>query len=215
MNRILYKGFILLFCLITVVSYGQFKKNTEKQVQMDYAAFQAKEDWTYLEMYFTIPRDALKRTSEGNLFRAEYTTAVYLYAGDSLAMEKSWKDVDSVQSMEDIKKGQSLTNQTSFFIKEGHYKVKAVITDLNDQSKQTVERTVDIRQFSRSELDISDLELALQVRPDTVQTRFYKNGYTVIPNPPALYGLEIPVLNYYCEIYLITTLKGKLKCKMH
>ncbi len=116
-------------------------------------------------------------------------------------MEKSWKDVDTVQSMEEIKKGQALTNQTSFYVRVGKYRVKAVITDLIDQSKEIVEKTINIRPFSRSALDISDLELALQVRPDTAKTRFYKNGYSVIPNPAALYGLEIPVLNYYCEIY--------------
>jgi GWxTD domain-containing protein len=201
MYRFIQKILILLILSMITLAYGQFDQKTNKQISMDHAAFRASEDWTYLELYFTMPRDMLQHAPKADRFEAMYETTVSLYFADSLAMQKNWKDSDTVTSMDDIKRGQSITNQTSFYIKEGTYKIRTAIVDLTNQFSKSTENTIEIHPLSRSKLDVSDLQFAVQLRPDTTSSRFNKNGYTIVPNPTALYGLELPMLYYYCEIY--------------
>jgi GWxTD domain-containing protein len=52
-----------------------------------------------------------------------------------------------------------------------------------------------------NQLNMSDLQLAARIDRDTTQSVFYKNRHLVLPNPSALYGLELPVLFFYTEIY--------------
>jgi GWxTD domain-containing protein len=48
---------------------------------------------------------------------------------------------------------------------------------------------------------LSDLELAARLERDTTRSIFHKNRHLVLPNPGAVYGLELPMLFFYTEIY--------------
>jgi GWxTD domain-containing protein len=41
----------------------------------------------------------------------------------------------------------------------------------------------------------------LKIAHSQSQSRFIKNGLSIIPNPSSIYSLQWPVLYYYCEIY--------------
>lgn len=168
---------------------------------IDIATFRAQQDWSYLEVYLSVPRDGLSHKESDGMYVASYEIAVNIFYNDSLVTRKQWKNVDRADSPDQITKSQYLYGQAAFYLKEGRYKVRTRVTDLNLNIGGWSEWDFSVNNFSHEDLDLSDIELSMELTPDTMRTVFYKNGYRVIPNPKAIFGLEVPLMYYYSEIY--------------
>ena len=212
------KRYLLLFCAI-VFLIPKFSKAKEMRggtifYEVDVARFSTAEEWTFLEIYFSIPRDGLshdalshKKADDG--YKASFEMGISLFSGDSLISEKTVQNIDPIASLDEIKQGQRLFNAFSLYLKEGKYKLRTHVTDLLKMQGGWHEMDIEITPFSSTDLEVSDIQLSTNISRDTTETLFTKNGYRVIPNPGSLYGLEVPILYYYCEIYNLSSLEAE------
>ncbi|HEX9934473.1 MAG TPA: GWxTD domain-containing protein, partial [bacterium] len=198
-------------CLLAAASApGQSTRGGQIPFDVDEAVFSANQGFAYIEVYFAIPRTALKHQKAMIDFEADFETAVGLYAGDSLLAERKRTNTDRVAALTDMKESQLLFNIFSFYIRPGSYKLRARVEDQAAQIGGWVEKTVSIAPFPESGVYLSDIQLSIGIEADTSQNPYVKNGYRIMPNPNRMYGAELPILYYYSEINNLSPMQGGL-----
>jgi GWxTD domain-containing protein len=187
--------------------FGQSVRGGQITFDMDHAVFQANKDYAFIEIYMTIPRDAIQHQKGIGGVEGNFETAASLYRGDSLLAEKSRKNTDRAAVPEDVKSSQQLFGIFSFYAKPGAYKLLCRVTDLATQTGGWIEKNIDIPDFPAADVCLSEIQLGMNIEADTSRTLFMKNGYRIIPNPSKMYGIEVPILYYYSEIYNLSSME--------
>jgi GWxTD domain-containing protein len=176
---------------------------------LDQAAFRQKGGLVYLEVYLMAQRDGLKFVPADSGFQALLNVTLDLYSGDSLLSSTGWEVVDNVAKLEDITPRQKLPDIAIFpQLAPGSYKIQGKIHDV--QADTTYSRSLDLnlKAFSDTALCLSAIELANRLEKTATKSKFWKNEYLVVPNPERLYGLSVPTLFYYTEIYNLKDTTG-------
>ena len=120
-----------VFCIIFTLSLsGQGVRGGPISFDIDVATYRVKGEWSYAEVYFSVPRNHLTHSETGEIFEAYYEIGVNILLDDSLVSEKTWKRIDRTDSLNQITEGQHLYDQTAFYLKENKYRIQARITDL-------------------------------------------------------------------------------------
>ena len=173
------------------------------QFDVDFARFRTTTDFIYLEVYYSLFRNQLRFVKDGDKhrFRADFRITTGIYKGDSLIVQDNIQNVSYADKLEDITSSQQLTNLSKFIIKKGDYKLRVRAEDLHSGRFGTVEMDLPIQTISGTELDMSDIELALQLRRNEQKDIFTKNHFQVIPNAQRIYGIGAPILYFYSEVY--------------
>jgi len=201
---------ILGFLVCASAIFGQSMRGGQVSFDVDEAGFSANEGYVFLEIYFSIPRDAIQHQKGIGFFEAKVEMAASLFKGDSLVAEKKRRYTDQAAALTDIKPGQQLYNIFTFYAKPGPYKLRTRVTDLSNETGGWLEKNIDILAFPEKNVCLSDIQLSMGIEADTSKSMFVKNGHRIIPNPNRMYGVEIPILYYYSEIYNLSPLeKGK------
>ena len=193
---------ILLLLFIQTPAFGSIPLN------VDVARFKAEDGWNYVEVYFSVPRDRLGHRRVGDVFAARFTLRIELTAGDSTVVEDTWENVDRVDSLGAITRSQVINDQASLFLREGDYRLKAVIEVTASGATGEYESELPIHPFPRNTFSASDIQLALRIVRSTGEGKFIKNGFNILPNPQSVYTMEWPVLYYYCELYNLSPLQS-------
>jgi GWxTD domain-containing protein len=173
----------------------------------DYACFSAAEGWSYLELYFSIPRSSLSHSGEHEKLQAVFEIIINLYKEDSLIHNKTKRLTDVVDSLNEVKKGEHIIDLYALFLLPGQYRCKVNVKDLHSGIEGDREYDIDIRSFTGEGIKLSDIQLGYRIMPRKQQGRFIKNGYYVLPNPSGIYGPTWPNLYYYTEIYNLSDLQ--------
>lgn len=205
MKKQLMMSMLCLFCFFSFAS-AQTVRGGAISFDVDVARFQASEGWTYVEIYYAIPRDGLEYRAVEDQFKAQFEIGANIIVGDSVVAQKAQQSVDVTDSLEAIQEGQFFYNVFSFYLKEGSYKLRARITDLWQDKGGWIDYNLDIPAYADGDFSVSDIQVATNILPDTAKTIFTKNGFRVIPNPKCMYGIEIPMLFYYSEVYGLSAL---------
>jgi GWxTD domain-containing protein len=169
---------------------------------IDYSRFHYSDSLTFCEFYASLPRHQLKFAPDQGRFKAEFKVTAEIYAQDSLVASKIWKNVNYADSLAAVSLDQSLFCLNHFILPDGSYEMALQIED--SQNPDAVGRyrfPLQIAAFADSALQISDLQISSSIVRDTTTTPFLKNGFQVTPNPAGLYGLGLPILYLYSEIY--------------
>jgi GWxTD domain-containing protein len=172
-----------------------------KLFTLDAASFRQRGGLIYQEIYFMIQRDRLKFLQTADGFESQYRITVELYSPDTLLATTSWEMVDKALKLEDITPRQKLPDMVVFNLAPGSYSVKGIVADLNRNTTHEGTLELDLSAFSDEELALSDIEFATNLKKGDEGSKFYKNGFLVIPNPERMYGTSLPMLYYYSEIY--------------
>ncbi|MDZ7265273.1 MAG: GWxTD domain-containing protein [candidate division KSB1 bacterium] len=170
----------------------------------DLARFRAQQDFVFVELYYSTFRNYLKFVADSAGWTARFSFKAEIFQNDSLLATEEWINFDHVDSLSDVKQNQKLFGLGYFALKPGDHILKLSMTDLNSNLTSEKKRNLFILPFPVTTLAISDIELATQISPSNQQTRFYKNGYQLIPNPDQIYGTGLPMLTFYAEIYNLT-----------
>jgi GWxTD domain-containing protein len=186
--------------IAAVPGFGQSTRGGQIQFDVDEAVFSANEGFTFIEVYFAIPRDVLQHQKTITDYEANFETAVNLFAGDSILAERKRSNTDRAAALADVKSSQLLFNIFSFYIKPGTYIMRARVTDLGTQIGGWIEKTITIAPFPEKDVSLSDIQLSMNIEADTSKNMYVKNGYRILPNPNRMYGAELPILYYYSEI---------------
>ncbi|MBU1651241.1 GWxTD domain-containing protein [bacterium] len=172
-----------------------------KLFTMDAASFSQRGGLIYQEIFFLIQRDRLKFDQAVDGYEAEFQITVNVIVGDSTLSTTSWQIVDRALKLEDIKPTQKLPDLVAFNLVPGSYTIEGHVLDLKSEANYTEILKLDLTSFPEAELAISDIVLAMKLQKGGEGSKFYKNGFLVIPNPERIYGTDMDMLYYYVELY--------------
>ena len=176
---------------------------------MDYATFRASKGLVHLEIYLLVSRAEFEFLEDGERYKSEHKIDVQVLRNDSLVAQDSWERIDRSDDLDTVLPTQLLPDYSDFILPPGSYNLLVTISDKNTgiSGKRQVELV--LTEFKEGELIISDLQLATDIKKVEKIGIFTKYGRDVIPNASSTYGIEIPVLYIYCEIYNFAVEEGE------
>jgi len=176
-------------------------------LNVDYSCFRYDDRTSYLEIFYSVQRSNLTyEVKEGKYkFSVFFRLDVTELGKDSVIIRKGWK-IESSFSDTSGAGAQDIVDILRFYIPSGKYRVIMRAVDLyNTQNYDSVAFDINVPSFPKGDrLLISNLEFCYSItRSADTSDVFYKNSFRVVPNPTATYGLNVPVLYYYFELYNI------------
>ncbi len=176
-------------------------------LNVDYSVFRYSDQQSYLEIFYSVQKSKLTYQVKDNQFNISlfFRLDVINLEKDSAIIRKGWRIENSFK---DTTGGASedVVDVLRFYVPAGKYRVIMRAVDLyNTQNYDSVAFDVNVPVFKASDkLMISSLQFCYSIAKsqDTADV-FYKNSFRIVPNPTALYGLNVPVLYYYFELYNI------------
>ncbi len=115
----------------------------------------------------------------------------------------SWETKSYISKMEEINKKLSLLDNTSFLLSSGIYEFNYTITDKNSGAKYSSSDTLTLGDIPQQPF-LSDILLGISLKTDSTDSKFARNGYTIIPSPSHKTNNLNPFLILYTEIYNLT-----------
>ncbi len=205
MSRTLVLMGTLLACCLFSIDSSLMAQETIKPEQfkfaVEYNRFRFSDSLAYFEFSASFFRDMIQYIPDGNKYRGEFLVNAEIIKGDSVHARKQWKNINTADSLGDIRNSQLLFCLNYFVLEKGNYKFKIKIEDPNSSGQATFERPIEITDYSKSDLQISDIQFATSIQRDTSKDLYVKNGYRISPNPSALFGIGLPILYSYAEVY--------------
>lgn len=194
---------LLLLFLIPVQLMGQ----NQLRINADYASFKYDASRSYVEIYYSFHHSQLKFTKDESGFKGGLVIHVLIkdVAKDSIIQGRAWKVPVELKDTSEIDPSKSLIGATAFLLEPGKYQFIVTARDIVDLSRfDSLIIPALINPVPDNKLWLSDVQLCSNIyQSNNKESIFYKNTFEVIPNPSLLYGLGLPVLYYYAEIYNI------------
>lgn len=182
-------------------SQEDVKKEKHLYVNFDYSCFRNSENQDYIEYYLGISRENLTYTPENGRFKSAFTVDARFYQKDSLIEQKAWTSVNYVDSLAEVQPGHQLFTIGTFVMPPGNYDAVITISEPETKHETRIKHVLEVLPFKKDSLEISEIQLATSVSADDGQSIFTKNGLRVHPNPSGIYGMHLPMLYFYSEIY--------------
>ncbi len=195
---------IALVLLGTHHGLGAAPPDSTLQFAVDYARFRINAVAAQVELYLGLPRAQLRFLPEGESLLASFESRVVISAGDSQIVTHNWVAHSFARDTAEISPSQILYTQAVFQLPVGNYRFSVHVRDLRSGYHGEKSFEVPVARFETENLALSDLEISARLMKDTTRSLFYKNHYTVIPHPHATYGLSLPMLYAYAEVYNLT-----------
>jgi GWxTD domain-containing protein len=175
------------------------------RMHMDFASFRYDESTVYLELYYAFPRSALRylRDADGYGANVLMHSIVGLADGTGDPASKLWRVPVRVADTAGLDT-RLLIGKVAFLLPPGKYLVSLFARDEGpDGGRDSVAVPFEVRPIPQRGPAFSDIELCTsigRIAPDSSNI-FYKNTLEVIPNPTLQYGIGLPELPYYAELY--------------
>ncbi len=178
-------------------------------INLDYAQFSYDDTRVYLEIYYSAGEDQLTYVDRRGQFEGALLLWVVVLAqdSDSILVDRVWRSPHSGDPAA-LDPDRKVIGMIGLAIPPGEHKLQIKYYDEMDRSRvDSITFDLPERTFGKRGPAISDLELCASIEKATPDPGniFYKNTYSVIPNPGKLYGLGKPVLFYYAECYGLAT----------
>ena len=177
------------------------QQSGEFKFYYDFNRFRSADSLTYVELNVGLQRDVLSYTQRDDKFVGEYLVEAEIHQNDSLVAVKRWKNVDTLDSLEQVSDGPRLFSQNHLLVQTGTYDFTVRVSDPNSGKTLAYVSPLRAEAWLTDQLSISDIQLASSIERDDSSGQLSKNGYRIMPNPSRLYGLELPLLYSYVEIY--------------
>jgi len=194
---------IILISFFDSTLYADTAGQKQPNLYVDYAVFRSDTNLSYVDIYFAFERQQIQhlQSDKENFLIARYSVKLDVLSGDSLLYTSESMGSDRVESHQEVKPGQLISDICRLLLSPAKFLVTIRITDLSNRSEMKKDLTIVTRSFRPDSLTISDLFLALRIERTGEVSKFTKNGFDVLPNPLGTYNLDWPVLYYYCELY--------------
>ncbi len=177
---------------------------------INYAEFRYDATMTDVEIYVSISPANLSLHSAGKAATTDgrLVSVVELrYRLKNLAADSTFYITDSVpieaadsQSAHDAS---TFVTVTRLLFKPGDYLATVFATQGDSgTASDSAEMLIKVRPLSDKSLSISGVELCSDISASASKDDpYYKNTLHVVPNPKAVYGMGMPVVSYYGEVY--------------
>ena len=185
-----------------LVQAQEQKQETAFRPAVDWNRFRYSDSLTYFEYSISLPQKALTFIPDGDHFIGTFKVTAQFLQNDSLIVERTWNNQNRIDSLSQLADSQRLYSVGSFIVRPGAFQFSIQVQDLNNPQRSVkYSSSVQTVIYPRDKLSVSDIQFAAAIKPDTTKNPFVKNGYQILPNPEALYGIGLPMLYCYSEIY--------------
>jgi GWxTD domain-containing protein len=166
------------------------------------------------EFYCVVPNDQIKFVEKDGSYTGElmYRAEIIDDSGDVIGASENTVKVSAadLDDTEDRSVVQIL--QSKVTVPPGRYTARVTLEDLNAVKKELIayllkrykkgetEVLVDSKEFDKDPFSISDIEFARGLRRTSIG-QFQKSGFEIIPNAQRRYGLLLPELAVFFELY--------------
>ena len=205
----------VLIWLMTFISGSSQTEPDSLDLWLDYSCFrispEATEDsLTAVEIYYGFyPKELVTETND-TLRKIDLSLELYSLS-DSLLGRQTWSMAYRALPRDTTSTGKFLSDVYRTWLAPGEHRIKLTGQDSASAKSGSVDLFVKVPKFTSSNLELSDIQLALEVTESKEQSRFVKNSRLVLPNPTTVYGSLNPLLFFYAEIYnLSPTAKDSL-----
>ncbi len=171
---------------------------------LDYACFKSLQgdEKIYVEFYFTLARDQLTFSEkEGGGYAGAYEIEMTIDSEGRKPEVKSWLGGARIDSLAEASLKLSLFDVEYFLLDPGRYTFSARLTDLNSERRGTLSERMTCPDYKDGKLALSEIEFASRIEAATSDNKFVKNNILVLPNPLHLYGIQMPAVSFYAELY--------------
>ena len=186
---------------------------TKLNVSFDYATFKYDSIRSYAEFYYSFNGKSLsfiqksdKNAPGSTSFVDSLLFEVLIGKKDSVSdlRKQIWKVPITIPDTTQEYLGKSFVGKIDFALLPGEYFLRACCYDVNDSlSSDSLNVDFPIPSYQGSNLESSEIEFCSNITQGDTGSIFYKNTYDVVPNPTGLYGMGMPIIYYYLELYNI------------
>lgn len=175
------------------------------RIGLDYACFRDMADTSqdYMEIYYSFNRREIKFVSEEQGFVA--ILLMRLSIADELGNEVESRTWNAGAKVEDEKTAKNIdymiTDAVGVTLKPGSYQITLQARDVNSMSSGEATMRAEAKKFSGEKLQLSDLELALNIETDTTAGHLTKVSKRILPNPSRVFTHEGGMVYFYAELY--------------
>jgi len=215
------KLYVLMYCLIVLLiaiphSSTALGKQDRLKPSLDVAQYKdsrTKND--YVEIYYSLPQALLKFVrNDSASFVCKLVLDLEMYHDKKLLANKIWKIEKQIADTTSIQEGSQLVDLIRYFVDDaGAYRIKLRVRDMyQPEAVDSAQTVFTVRKADKSDVHISDVELATNIRRSTAddsQSKLIKNKYLISPNPSGLFGEGSSRVYYYYETYNLSTYKSR------
>lgn len=192
--------FFYLFLPIVLLGQGSFK------LEVDYARYLYNDTSAYLEIYYSFYQNQLRAVQEGNhsIVKGYLNVNIKDKITNVPIVDREWQFTRELADTLNGINGKSLIGILGFQMPFGNYVCTIFGKDVNNTTSfDSVTFDLKIHKIPTDRFSISDIELVSLIKraEEVNKSIFYKNTYEVIPNPHMIFGVDLPVLYFYAELY--------------
>ncbi len=205
-RKLLIMGIVIIFIFLPL---GKAFSQETLNLWLDYACFQNLPDTlkSYVEIYYSLDRTQLDFIpQDGNYLATVLSMELNIQdlEGDTVDFRR-WEVASTVRRVEEIKISYRIIDVLGTVLSPGYYTLKFLVEDLNSKKKGSSEIELKVPDFSEKKLTLSQIELAYNIEPETLSTRFTKGARKVMPNPSGLFTYQGQMLYFYAEAYNLSS----------
>jgi len=208
------KGRISIFFLLLSIWVGHIfatQKDGNLIYFVDTANFKMLEqDKTFFQLYFYVAPSQLDFRKEEGKYIASFQ--IHLTLRDTLGNEvkdETWKNLVMLNTLQETKVGTPIFDVQSYLLDPGIYDLHIRVTDLNSDKYGDLSSKVRVRRFSDDRFELSDIQFAISIkRSNSKMDRYFKSGLKIMPNPTRIFGINLPIMYFYLEVYNLNYKEG-------
>jgi len=208
---------VIPLCLLFIAGFDPLPAQTVLHgrgrflIDLDYSRYFGDEKQVYVEVYYGIHENSITYLSTPTGFSGSVKMRLIVRSeSTAAAADKEWLVPHEIPDSSRMTSTQIMTGLESVALPEGTYSLEVLAWDVNDPSrKDSLVVGLPISYFPVKTEAMSDLELCTMIKSSTnKQSIFYKNTLEVTPNPARLFGVGIPIMYYYLELYNLDSAGG-------
>lgn len=170
-------------------------------LDLDAAVFRAEDSLGYVEIYASVQRSGLVYQAGDSGLTAEFLVQLSVIQDTQTVLADTLRAVDELDSADAGElAGQYFTHIFRFFMMPGGYSLRASLYQYN-VLRDDIRDEIRVPVFNDDSLQISGIEPGTRLEFTDDVSRYVKNGVRMIPNPTRFFGVKLPVLYYYAEVY--------------
>ncbi len=170
-------------------------------IQVDYACFKGSNK-TYTEIYLSFAQSSLIYNSQkDSTFVAHFDQVVEIKQQDSVVQTIKRNYKNSIVNPNEINRTNQFIDVFAVELEPGTYQLLATIHDQTSQKTGDYSLELTIPVFSK-EFAVSHLQLSTKIEKTDRESNYSaKNNIEIMPNPSCTFGLGVPMLYFYFEVY--------------
>ena len=157
----------------------------------------------FTELYYSIPYEKLEFSESENTLTAmfELSLTVKNHSGEEILSRESKQGIQTAITDQKNRRQLQITDILKFYINPGVYTFEFEISGEGVISDMYYESEFTAPDYSKSELQLSQIEICSNITTDKNVEKYIKNNLMVYPNPSRIFNLKQAVVFFYAELY--------------